>query len=25
VLALARAYQNHTGFHLRHPDWLKAD
>lgn len=22
VLALARAYQNHTGFHLKHPDWL---
>jgi len=22
ALALARAYQNHTGFHLKHPDWL---
>lgn len=22
ALALARAYQNHTGFHRRHPDWL---
>jgi len=22
MLALARAYQNHTGFHLKHPDWL---
>ncbi len=22
MLALARAYQEATGFHLKHPDWL---
>jgi Asp-tRNA(Asn)/Glu-tRNA(Gln) amidotransferase A subunit family amidase len=25
ALALASAYQTHTGFHLKHPDWLMKD
>ncbi len=25
ALALANAYQTHTGFHLKHPDWLMKD
>jgi hypothetical protein len=25
ALALASAYQQRTGFHLKHPDWLMKD